>query len=172
MSIRKPLLLVAVCAAAVLLGGLLAFLLTPPQHPADDGSAQPPHGGKPGPEAKPNGPAPKPADEKVTVVCRPRYYVVGGIPSDDSDEPCTLLRKPDPKQVWDVTGIVLEVVEPAEYAGQVLTMHHDGYLASGDAFKEWEVGKRYRFKVPRSSIGTFNFALCSVGGTRTVVGQR
>jgi hypothetical protein len=112
-------------------------------------------------------------DDAVAVVCEVRYYAVGlGVMADPDDGPGQLFERPDPKQTWLVSGIVLEILEPAEHAGQILTMHHDGVLASGDPFKLWERGKRYQFKVGRGSIGKFDFALCSLGGSRKVVGRR
>jgi hypothetical protein len=103
----------------------------------------------------------------VAVVCQTKYYVVGLA----EDEDLELFQRPDPKRAWDVNGIVLEVVRPPEYAGQIITMHHDSYLASGDPFRLWPAGKRYEFRVSKSCIGHFDFALCSLGGTRKLVAK-
>jgi hypothetical protein len=101
----------------------------------------------------------------VTVVCEPKFYVAGVSSNEDLD----LFKKADAKRMWEVTGIVLEVVRPPEYAGKIITMHHDGVLASGDPYWLWEVGKRYEFKIDRTAIGRFDFVPCSLGGTRKLV---
>src|SRR5262249_9464039 len=73
--------------------------------------------------------ATNPTQRRVRVTCEPRYYVVGWFGGDEF----TLVRHPDTNQVWEVYAIVLSVTAPAEHAGKVLTMHHDGVLASGYA---------------------------------------
>src|SRR5262249_16051677 len=88
-------------------------------------------------------------DHVLSVGCEPKFYVVG-VPSNEDLE---LFKKADPKRMWEVTGIVLGVIRPPEYAGRIITMHHDGVLASGDPYRLWEVGKRYEFKIDRSAIG-------------------
>jgi len=98
-----------------------------------------------------------PSNTIVTVICKPTHYVVGWF-GDDSQQ---LIKTADTNLVGDVYGIVLQIVEPPQYAGQVLTMHHDGVLASGDPFRWWVVGKKYEFEVEREYIGRFNFGLCS-----------
>jgi hypothetical protein len=113
------------------------------------------------------GPATADEDAVVTVIAETKYYVVG-IPGEENLE---LLQSADPKRAWDVTGFVLEVVRPPEYAGKIITMHHDGFLASGDPFRLWEASKRYEFRISKSSIGRFDFGPCSLGGARQVVAK-
>jgi hypothetical protein len=109
----------------LLLGALWGCSGTGTKDAASDAVAEPQAAVNqpPGPAAPPPGPAA--ADDMVTVVCQTKFYVVGVAEDDDLE----LLRKADSKRAWDVTGIVLEVVRPPEYAGQIITMHHDSYLA-------------------------------------------
>src|SRR5262245_9452634 len=46
----------------------------------------------------------------VTVVCETKYYVSGFGP-----DPPQLLKRADTNLLWEVNGIVLEVVRPLEY---------------------------------------------------------
>ena len=94
----------------------------------------------------------------VTVVCETKYYVTRGF----GPHPLQLLKTADTNLMWEVYGIVLEVVRPQEHAGQVVCMHHDGVLASGDPFRMFEIGKRYQFDVRHEDIGRFQFGICSV----------
>jgi hypothetical protein len=80
-----------------------------------------------------------------------------------------LFKEADPKRMWKVDGFILEVIRPSEYAGQIIGMHHDGVLASGNPYKLWPVGQRYEFKTSRSLIGKLSFGPCSVGGIRKLV---
>ena len=50
----------------------------------------------------------------------------------------------------------MEVIEPPEYAGQVVTAHFDGW-GSIDGFHFYQMGKTYTETVPRGSIGKFHF---------------
>jgi hypothetical protein len=109
--------------------------------------------------------------ETVTVVCELDYYVTGGRSRGDS---CRLIKKPEDPQSFreqaSVSGFVLAIVEPAEYAGKVLTMHHDGLIPAGDPYKLFEVGKRYRLDdVPLLWIGSFGFEGCSWVGPLPVL---
>lgn len=110
----------------------------------------------------------------VTVVGELRYYVVGGaarptvqVLQNDGrsltcsvSEPFRLLRQVDTNLTFEVRGFVLQIVEPAQYAGQVLTAHFDGLLASGDPFKAFALGRRYQMDVAHEFIGGTDFALC------------
>jgi hypothetical protein len=93
----------------------------------------------------------------VTVICKPTHYLVGWF-GDDSQQ---LIKTADTNLLWDVYGIVLQILDPPPYAGQVLTMHHDGVLGSGDPFRWWVLGQKYEFKVERKNIGRFDFGMCS-----------
>jgi len=104
-------------------------------------------------------------DEPVTVVAETKYYVSGSIDPDGME----LFKEADPKRMWKVDGFILEVIRPSEYAGQIIGMHHDGVLASGNPYKLWPVGQRYEFKTSRSLIGKLSFGPCSVGGKRKLV---
>jgi hypothetical protein len=114
---------------------------------------------------RPAAPAPADADAMVTVVCETKYYTVGWVRGKD----VRLFTAEDSDRMWSVDGIVLEVVRPAEYPGQVITMHHDGVLASGDPYKVFAMGKRYEFRVSKDCIGRFDFRLCSIDGRRKQV---
>jgi hypothetical protein len=62
--------------------------------------------------------------------------------------------------MWDIGGFVLQIIEPKEYAGQVLTVHSDGPLASGNPFKAFAPARRYQMDVSQKSIGDLNFRIC------------
>jgi hypothetical protein len=114
----------------------------------------------------------------VTVVCELRYYLVGHVTSisptnrlqivcnDGTNlacsisEPLALLQRADTNVLWEIGGFVLQIVEPREYAGQVLTAHFDGPLASGDPFKAFAFGRRYKMDVSQKFIGGTNFGVC------------
>lgn len=114
----------------------------------------------------------------VTVVCELRYYLVGHVTSlsptnrlqvvrnDGTNlictisEPLSLLRRADTNLVWEIGGFVLQIVAPAEYAGQILTAHFDGIPASGDPFRAFAFDRRYQMDVSRKFIGGTNFGLC------------
>jgi hypothetical protein len=120
---------------------------------------------------------------RLDVVCEFRYYViqpdlsehpgVGAVPpsvhvvaqSRDTlrcsiSEPWRLLSHPDTNLVYDVPGFVLQVIAPKNYVGKILTAHFDGPLASGDPFKAFAPGKRYRLNVPQDAPGNPEFRLC------------
>jgi len=106
-----------------------------------------------------------PAEEYVTVVAEPKYYVIGTIEGEEMQ----LFKEPDPKRMWKVDGFVFEIVRPPEYAGQIIGMHHDGVLASGDPYQLWEVGRRYEFGIPKANVGKLSFGPCSLHGTRKLL---
>ena len=64
----------------------------------------------------------------VTVICKPTHYVIGYF----GQEYQQLIKTADTNLLSEVYGIVLKVLAPPQYAGQVLTMHHDGVLATGN----------------------------------------
>ena len=105
------------------------------------------------------------AEEYVTVVAEPRYYVTGAI----SDGEMHLFKEADPKRMWQVDGFIFEVIKPPEYAGRIIGMHHDGVLASGNPYTLWEVGRRYEFGIEKELIGKLSFGPCSLHGTRKVL---
>lgn len=96
-------------------------------------------------------------DSSIRVVCVPTHYLVGWF----GDEEQRLIKMADTNLVNEVYGIVLKVVEPLRYSGQVLTMHHDGVLGSGDPFCRWQIGQRYEFEISPRHIGQFDFKTCS-----------
>lgn len=115
-------------------------------------------------------PQPKKQPDIVTVTCTPIYYAINAIKfAGEGDQTTRLLPKADEKLMWEVDGIVLEVAEPKECKGKILTMHHDSVLASGNPFKLFETGKWYQFEVYRNGLGKFDFGPCSVGFKRTIV---
>lgn len=61
---------------------------------------------------------------------------------------------------WEIGGFVFQILEPKEHAGKVLTAHFDGPLASGDPFKAFAPGRRYKMDVPAKWIGDTSFGLC------------
>jgi hypothetical protein len=103
----------------------------------------------------------------VTVVAEPKYYVTGA----SGDEELHLFTKADPKRMWQVDGFILEVVKPPEYAGQIISMHHDGVLASGNPYTLWEIGRRYEFRILKEDIGRLSFGPCSVDGIRKALSK-
>jgi hypothetical protein len=70
-------------------------------------------------------------EEVVTVVAEPTYYVSGAAIPDEKE--MLWFKERDPKRIWQVDGIVFKIIRPPEYAGQIITMHHDGMLVFGDA---------------------------------------
>jgi hypothetical protein len=106
-----------------------------------------------------------PADETVTVVAETKYYVSGVVDTEEM----AFFKEADPKRMWKVDGFLMEVVRPPEYAGQIIGMHHDGVLASGNPYKLWPVGQRYEFKIARSLLGKLSFGPCSLHGVRKLV---
>jgi len=120
-------------AGLLLLGGL-GVSAAPPQHAATNSALS-----------------------RVKIVCEPRYYVIGWHRGAE----LTMVRFPETNQVWEIYAIVLEVTAPAEHSGKLLTMHHDGVLASGFATNLYTIGKRYEVEVPVHSIGRLDFSECS-----------
>lgn len=114
----------------------------------------------------------------VTVVCELRYYLVGHVTSISPtnrlqvvrndrtnltcsiSEPLSLPRRADTNLTWEIGGFVLQIIDPAQYAGEILTAHFDGPLASGDPFKAFAFGRRYQMGVSQKFIGGTNFGLC------------
>jgi hypothetical protein len=114
----------------------------------------------------------------VSVVCELRYYLVGHVTSlaptnglqvvrnvgtnliCSVAEPLRLIQRADTNLLWEIGGFVFQIVEPQEYAGQVLTAHFDGPLASGDPFKAFAPARRYRIDVSQKFIGRTNFGIC------------
>jgi hypothetical protein len=109
--------------------------------------------------------APRREEKFVTVVAEPRYYVSGAI----GDGELHLFKEADPKRMWEVDGFLFEVIKPPEYAGQIIGMHHDGVLASGNPYTLWEVGRRYEFGIEKELIGQLSFGPCSLHGTRKML---
>ena len=72
--------------------------------------------------AQPQKEHPKGTEEVVAVVAEPKFYVIGAISGDEMQ----LFKEADPKQMWKVDGFVFEVLQPLEYAGRIIGMHHDG----------------------------------------------
>jgi hypothetical protein len=105
------------------------------------------------------------AEEFVTVVAEPKYYVSGAVEGKDMQ----FFKEPDPKRMWRVDGFIFEVIRPPQYAGKIIGMHHDGVLASGNPYTLWEVGRRYEFGIPGDNIGQLSFGPCSLHGTRKVL---
>ena len=112
------------------------------------------------------------AFELVSVRCELRYYVAHFWP-EGASQPLALqvvenqgtnlvcsvprsfrLAKSSAECV-DFAGWVLQVVEPAEYAGQPLTAILYDYLPS--PFDVFRVGRRYETAVPKNMIGDLNF---------------
>ncbi len=116
---------------------------------------------------QPKKPPGQPADEYVAVVAEPKYYVKG-VFSFAGDE-MEFFQERDPKRMLWVDGFVFEIIEPREYAGCVFGMHHDGFLASGDPYQLWEVGRRYELKIPKEIIGKRAFGPCSIDGHRKLL---
>jgi len=96
--------------------------------------------------------------ESVSVICQTKYYVQGW----SEGQNLRLISEEDPKEKKQVDGIVLVVVSPPEYTGKVVTIHHDGYLASGDPYNMFHIGTKYEIKISKNYIGQFDFRLCSV----------
>ncbi len=114
----------------------------------------------------------------ASVVCELRYYLIGHVTSIrrtnhlevvrsnvtnltcSIGEPLRLIQTADTNLLWDVGGFILQIVEPKDFAGQVLTVHFDGVLASGDPFKAFVPGKRYRMDVSQKDIGDTDFRGC------------
>jgi hypothetical protein len=94
----------------------------------------------------------------VTVTWELRYYVVGDLPLLRADS-LRFLKGPGPADTGRVAGFVMEVIEPPEYSGKVLTAHFDG-AGFTDGFQFYTMGKRYTEEVPRSAIGQFHFGIC------------
>jgi uncharacterized protein (TIGR03067 family) len=111
--------------------------------------------------AEPAKPSPR-EEEVVKVVAEPKYYVSGAICGDEMQ----LFKQPDPKRMWEVDGFIFEVIRPPEYAGQIIGMHHDGVLASGNPYTLWQVGRRYAFGITKENLGQLSFGPCSLHGTR------
>ncbi len=78
---------------------------------------------------------------------------------DDSVEPDvrTELGK------YEVTGFIFMVVAPKKYSGKLLTIHHDGVIASGDPTEFAQRGRRYEVQVPSSLLDDCHFRPCSCG---------
>jgi hypothetical protein len=106
-------------------------------------------------------------EDAVTVVAKPKYYVSGAIGNGQMQ----LFREPDPKRMWEVDGFIFEITRPPEYAGQVIGMHHDGVLASGNPYTLWEIGRSYEFGISKEYIGKLSFGPCSLHGTRKVLSK-
>lgn len=105
------------------------------------------------------------ADKVITVVVEPKFYVIGVVDHDEMQ----LFNEADPKRMWKVDGLILHVITPPEYAGQIIGMHHDGVLASGNPYTLWEVGRRYELRMEKENIGKLSFGPCSLQGTRKVL---
>jgi hypothetical protein len=97
-------------------------------------------------------------DQNMTVTWELRYYVVGDFPLQRSDS-LLFLKGPDAEHTGGVVGFVMEIVEPAEYAGRVLAAHFDTALLT-DGFQFYTMGRRYTEEVPRSAIGQLRFGIC------------
>lgn len=113
-----------------------------------------------------------------TVICELRYYLVGwatattapkGLETVSNErtnlscsiaEPLRLIKQADTNLTFQISGFVFQIIEPEEYAGQVLTSHFDGPLASGDPFKAFTFGKRYQMVVAPKWIGDTHFRGC------------
>ena len=114
----------------------------------------------------------------VSVVCELRYYLVGHVTSLTPTnrlqilrnvgtnlicsiaEPLRLVQTAETNLLWEIGGFIFQIIEPQEHAGQVLTAHFDGPLASGDPFKAFAPARRYRMDVSQKFIGTTNFGMC------------
>ncbi len=99
----------------------------------------------------------------MVIVCEPKYYMV-----QDWDSKMTLYSKTTELNSYEIKGIVLEVIEPAAYAGMVFTVHHDGIIATGDAVNSLWLGKWYEFRADPKHIGQFRFGPCSIDRIREV----
>jgi hypothetical protein len=107
-------------------------------------------------------------EQRVTVVCEVLYYAEGCM-GDKGFKGIRLNSEADPKREWYIDGFVLTVVSPVKLEGQILCMHHDGVLASGNPYEVFTKGRRYEINVPKSSLGQFTFVLCSIDGPRKPV---
>lgn len=114
----------------------------------------------------------------ISVICEFRYYLVGhatiesapnGLEIIKKDKgsltcavakPLVLLKTPVAGSAYDVGGFVMQIIEPADYAGEILTLHFDGPLASGDPFEAFAPGKRYQMDVSDRFIGDLHFRIC------------
>ncbi len=109
---------------------------------------------------------------RATVIFEVRYYVsrppgtVGAFPKHLSmlqnsgtnfkcsvEAPYRLSQGTNGLSPFDVTGFVMQIVEPPKYAGQVLTARYDGYGSSGDPFAGLAVGTRYQATIDVAAIG-------------------
>jgi hypothetical protein len=62
-----------------------------------------------------------------------------------------------------VQGFVFKVVSPKEHAGKLLTIHHDGVLATGDPTRFAVKGQRYQTRFPAELLDNCAFRPCSCG---------
>ena len=106
------------------------------------------------------------------VVCELRYYHSGPFKKSlvihnystnvlcSVAKPERLWKSTNGLSAWDVSGFILQVVEPPRYAGQVLTAHFEGPVASGDPFRAFTFAKRYQLEVAEEILGSLDFTLC------------
>ncbi len=112
----------------------------------------------------------------INFVCELRYYL-SGLPSPENPplqvvenqgtnvicsigDPAKLYRTTNGLSPFEINGFVLQVVAPPQYAGQLLTAHFDGPLASGNPLKAFSFGKRYQINLGEKALGELGFHLC------------
>jgi hypothetical protein len=102
--------------------------------------------------------------ERIDIVCEPLHYVAAYY----SGKP-RIVVDPDEDEVMDIDGFIMRILKPDNYAGKIFTIHHDGFLASGDPREVFAMGKKYAFTILRSWIGKNDYRMCSVGWERQVI---
>ena len=98
-------------------------------------------------------------DDNVDVVCEPIYYAMGMIGGDYVQ----LRKAPDDHSASEISWIILRVVKPDIYAGKIISIHHDGMLASGDARRIFCMDRMYAFSISTRWFGQIDYSLCSGG---------
>ncbi|HEY3320267.1 MAG TPA: hypothetical protein VGP72_07370 [Planctomycetota bacterium] len=95
---------------------------------------------------------------RVETVCQMFCYVgfaSGQQPGDVFYHPARAVGSSQPY------GMIFVITQPPEHAGKAFSMHHDGLQASGDAYKMYKPGKRYRMAVNAAEIGELRYHDCS-----------
>ncbi len=92
----------------------------------------------------------------ITVAWELRYYVIG---ARSPHAGLVLLSAPDEVRKTQVDGFLMEIVEPPQYAGQILMAHFDA-AGVADPFVFYKLGRRYTEQVPEQAIGRMFPPLC------------
>jgi hypothetical protein len=64
-------------------------------------------------------------------------------------------------------GFVFRILRPHRYRDMIFCIHHDGPIASGDPYRNFQTNRIYRMRVSVASIGKLDFSACQGGPNYT-----